>query len=58
MGKKNPMHTIAVRSSYERFLELPVVVLLAVMWVAGVALLASCALIPYLCGSLLLQMLN
>ena len=46
-----------VARSYERFLELPVVGVLAAMWVAGVALLGSCALILYLFGSLLLQIL-
>ena len=48
---------IVVRS-YERFLELPVVSVLAAMWVAGVALLGSCVLILYLFGSLLLQTLT
>jgi hypothetical protein len=47
-----------VVSSYERFLELPVAGVLAVMWVAGVALLGSCALTLYLLGSLLLQTLT
>jgi type VI protein secretion system component VasF len=45
-------------SSYERFLELPVAGVLAVMWVAGAALLGSCALTLYLLGSSLLQILN
>jgi hypothetical protein len=35
-----------------------VVVILAAMWVAGVALLGSCALILYLFGSSLLQILT
>ncbi len=47
-----------VVSSYERFLELPVAGVLAVMWVAGAALLGSCALTLYLLGSSLLQILN
>ena len=48
---------IGVRS-YERFLEMPVRIVLAVMWMAGAALLSSCALTLYLFGSLLLQILN
>jgi hypothetical protein len=44
--------------SYERFLGLPVAVVLAMMWVAGVALLGSCALTLYLLGSSLLHILN
>ena len=44
--------------AYERFLELPVALVLAVMWLAGVALLGSCALAVYLLGSLLLQVPN
>jgi len=48
-----------VVSSYERwFLELPVAGVLAVMWVAGAALLGSCALTLYLLGSSLLRILN
>ncbi len=47
-----------VVSSYERFLELPVAGMLAVMWVAGAALLGSCALTLYLLRSSLLQILN
>jgi hypothetical protein len=45
-------------SSYERVLELPVAGVLAVMWVAGAALLGSCALTLYLLGSSLLQILT
>ena len=47
-----------VVSSYERFLEMPVAGVLAVMWMAGAALLGSCAMTLYLLGSLLLQILN
>ncbi len=47
-----------VVSSYERFLELPVAGVLAMMWLAGVALLGSCALTLYFIGSSLLQILN
>jgi hypothetical protein len=40
--------------AYEGFLGLPVLVVLAVMWVAGAALLGSCALVVYMVGSVLL----
>jgi hypothetical protein len=35
--------------AYERFLELPVVVVLVVLWAAGVVLVGFCALVLYLC---------
>ncbi|CAA9428841.1 MAG: hypothetical protein AVDCRST_MAG01-01-2761 [uncultured Rubrobacteraceae bacterium] len=44
--------------SYEGCFELPVAMVLAVMWVAGAALVGSCALALYLLGSSLLQILN
>ncbi len=49
---------LSVVRSYERFLELPVAIVLAMMWVAGAALMGSCALTLYLLGSSLLQILN
>jgi len=36
---------------YERFLELPVWVVLSVMWVGGVVLLGACALVVYAAAS-------
>jgi hypothetical protein len=39
-----------VGQAYERFLELPVVVVLAVMWLAGAALLGSVTLVLYSAG--------
>jgi hypothetical protein len=53
-----PQEAGIVVRSYERFLEMPVQIVLAVMWVAGAALLGSCALTLYVLGSLLLQYLN
>jgi len=41
----------ALGGAYERFLEMPVPVVLAVLWVAGVALLGSCVLMLYLLGT-------
>ena len=38
---------------YKWFLQLPVVIVLAVLWVAGAALLVSCALVLYMAGSVL-----
>ena len=39
---------------YERFLELPVPLVLVVLWFAGLALLGVCALALYLYVSLLM----
>lgn len=47
-----------VVSSYERFLELPVAIVLALMWVAGAALVGSSALMLYLLGFSLLRILS
>ena len=33
--------------AYERFLEFPVLVVLVVRWVSGIALLGTCALLAY-----------
>ena len=50
---KTPPRTTAAPESrgiglaYERFLELPVVVVLLVMWVSGTVLLGACALVVY-----------
>ena len=41
--------------AYERFLGMPVWVVLAAMWVGGVALLGTCALTLYMVGSVLLR---
>jgi type VI protein secretion system component VasF len=46
----------ALERAYGRFLELPVPVVLAVMWVVGVVLWGLCALLLYLYVSLLVQM--
>jgi len=37
--------------AYERFLEMPVAVVLAVLWVLGMALLGSCVLTLYVLGT-------
>jgi hypothetical protein len=46
---------LTVGQAYERFLELPVVVVLAVMWLAGATLLGSVALVLYSAGWALVQ---
>ena len=47
---------LAVGRTYERFLELPVVVVLAVMWLAGAALLGSIGLALSWTGWVLVQL--
>ncbi len=41
---------LSIGQAYERFLGLPPALVLAVMWVAGVALLGSVALVLYSAG--------
>jgi hypothetical protein len=43
--------------AYEKFYELPVPAALAVLWLVGVVLLGSCALVLYNCVSALARML-
>lgn len=52
MGKKN-----WIVETYERFYELPVPVILAVLWLVGAVLLSSYALVLYLYWSALVRML-
>ena len=46
-GSTTASVSVGIRLAYERFLELPVAVVLLVMWVVGVALLGACALLAY-----------
>ena len=39
--------------SYERFLQMPVAVVLTALWLGGMALLSSCVLMLYTLGTLL-----
>ena len=55
IGAPTPKRMVA--RGYERFLGLPVWVVLAAMWVTGAALLGSSVLVLYMVGSLLLQAL-
>ena len=43
--------------SYERFWQMPVAVVLTVLWLAGMALLSSCVLMLYILGTLLASVL-
>ena len=47
---------LALGRTYERFLELPVPVVLAVLWMVGAALLGSIALALYSTGWVLVQL--
>jgi hypothetical protein len=41
-------HKRGIERSYESFLELPVPVVLVLLWIAGVVLLSLCAAVLYL----------
>jgi hypothetical protein len=47
--------SVGIGRVYERFLEMPTVFVLGVTWLAGVALLGSCALVLYLAVSALIS---
>jgi hypothetical protein len=49
--------TAGIGRAYEWFLQLPVVIVLTVLWVAGAALLGSCALVLYMAGSVVVRSL-
>ena len=49
------MPTDALDRAYEGFLELPVPVVLAVLWVAGAALEVACVVTLYEVGSVLVR---
>jgi hypothetical protein len=44
-----------IDATYGRFFEMPVAVVLTVLWLAGVALLSSCVLMLYVLGSSLVS---
>jgi hypothetical protein len=48
-----PLSAGTIGRAYERFLELPVVVVLAVLWLLGGAIIGSCLLALYLVVSAL-----
>ena len=47
-----------IEQAYERFLELPVPLVLVALWFAGLALLGGLALVLYLYGALLVRVLT
>jgi hypothetical protein len=55
-GRTTPTLSATPGLAYEWFLELPVRVVVLVLWVAGVVLLGSCALVVYAVVSALLGM--
>jgi hypothetical protein len=57
MGGKYKEGKEGVATAYEGFLELPPAVVLLVLWVAGVALIGSCALVLYMAGSVVVRSL-
>ena len=48
----------AIELVYQRFLELPVPLVLVVLWFAGLAILGSLGLVLYLYGALLVRVLT
>jgi len=61
MSERSDFHFVAEASggllgiTYERFLGLPVPVVLTVLWLGGVAMLGSCLLMLYVLATLLAQ---
>ena len=56
-GSTSPTVSAGIGLAYERFLEMPVQVVVLVLWVGGVALLGACALVAYALISALVGML-
>ncbi len=48
----------AMEQAYQRFLELPVPLVLVVLWFAGLVILGSLGLVLYLYGALLVRVLT
>ena len=48
----------AIEQVYQRFLELPVPLVLVVLWFAGLAILGSLGLVLYLFGAFLVRVLT
>jgi hypothetical protein len=45
--------SMGIDRAFERFLEMPVVIVLSMLWFAGATLIGSCALVLYLAVSAL-----
>ena len=54
--RSTPVRPLTIGQAYEQFLELPVVVVLAVLWIVGVALPGSIALVLHMIGTGLVQL--
>jgi hypothetical protein len=54
-GRNTTSVSARIGQAYERFLELPVWVVLSVMWVGGVVLLGACALVVYAVASVVVR---
>jgi hypothetical protein len=46
--------SLAKNRAFERFSEMPVVIVLTLLWIAGAALMGTCALVLYLAVSTLI----
>ena len=55
---KGPRIKHAIGQAYERFLELPVPLVLVVLWFAGLVILGSLALVLYVYGASLVRVLT
>jgi hypothetical protein len=53
-GRTSASLSVRIGQAYERFLEMPVSLIIVVVWFAGAALLGSCVLVMYLVVSALI----
>jgi len=56
--RRKSMRNYRIERAYGRFLELPVPVVLVVLWLAGMSLTGLCALIFYVCWHLLRMLIG
>ena len=47
LTESTPNHDLTLARVYERFLELPVPIVLAIMWLAAAAFISVCGLVLY-----------
>jgi hypothetical protein len=57
MGNRRKAFVEGTIRTYEWVLELPMVIVLVVLWLAGTAVLGTCALLLYLYGLTLVRLL-
>jgi hypothetical protein len=53
-GTSADLLSLAKDRAFERFSEMPVVIVLTLLWIAGAALMGTCALVLYLAVSTLI----